>query len=175
MQSNSLLRRTLSLISLAPGKNDKWRTSSPTYSDRIDSPLHPANTGALVGSRQRLPACASLSHPKIVGSPAHRGWRCPVQFSPSAFPRIAGTRYVWTDSFRSGSFLSGAASQQPVKGQQAKSLRSRSSRPPRHHGALKSTDHTWLAATAAGSGWRTVPRFRPRLRRSDSFSSTYSR
>jgi hypothetical protein len=30
---------------------------------------------------------------------------------------------------------------------------------------VKSTDQTWLAATAARSGWRTVPRFRPRLRR----------
>ncbi len=31
---------------------------------------------------------------------------------------------------------------------------------------MKSTDHTWLAATASGSGWRTRLRFRPRLRRS---------
>ena len=36
---------------------------------------------------------------------------------------------------------------------------------------MKSTDHTWFAATAPGNGWRTVRRFRPRLRRSASFSS----
>ncbi len=62
-----------------------------------------------------------------------------ARLRPSAFPRIAGTRCVWTDPFRLGSFLSGAASQQPVKGQQAKSLRSNSFRPPRPHGALTST------------------------------------
>jgi hypothetical protein len=51
----------------------------------------------------------------------------------------------------------------------------RNLRPELSASLMKSTDHTWLAATASGSGWRTLPRFRPRLRRSDSFSSTYSR
>jgi len=41
-----------------------------------------------------------------------------------------------------------------------------------HAPVMKSTDHPWFAATGAGSGWRMVPRFRLRLRRSDSFSST---
>jgi hypothetical protein len=51
----------------------------------------------------------------------------------------------------------------------------RNLRPELSASVMKSTDHTWLAATASGSGWRTVLRFRPRFRRSDSFSSTYSR
>ncbi len=40
---------------------------------------------------------------------------------------------------------------------------------------MKSTDHTWFAAVGWASGWRTPERFRPRLRLSPSFSSTYSR
>ena len=35
------------------------------------------------------------------------------------FPRIVRTRCTWMDPFRSGSFLSGAASQQPVRSQQS--------------------------------------------------------
>jgi len=50
--------------------------------------------------------------------------RCPVRFSPSAFPRIVGTRCAWTDPFHLGSFLCGTASQRPVKSQQAKKTRS---------------------------------------------------
>jgi hypothetical protein len=38
------------------------------------------------------------------------------------FPRIVGTRSVWTDPFNSGSFLSRTALQRPVKSQQAKRL-----------------------------------------------------
>ena len=33
--------------------------------------------------------------------------------------RNVGTRYAWTDPFHSSSFLSGAASQRPVKSQRA--------------------------------------------------------
>ena len=51
----------------------------------------------------------------------------------------------------------------------------RNLRPELRASVMKSTDHTWFAATASGSDWRTVLRFRPRLRLSDSFSSTYSR
>src|SRR6201993_5657700 len=98
----------------------QWRTSSPTNSDRINSQPHLAVAGALSNSRQRLPTYASLSHHKMFGSPAHRWWQRPVQFSLSAFPRIVGTRYAWTDPFHSGSFLSRTASRRPVKSQQAK-------------------------------------------------------
>src|SRR5664279_2636828 len=43
----------------------------------------------------------------------------------------------------------------------------RNLRPELRASLMKSTDHTWLAATATGSGWRTVLRFRPRLRRNE--------
>jgi len=39
----------------------------------------------------------------------------------------------------------------------------RNLRPELSASVMKSTDQTWLAATASGSGWRTVLRFRPRL------------
>jgi hypothetical protein len=45
---------------------------------------------------------------------------------------------LWIDPFRLGSFLSGAALQQPVVGQQAQKIRSIPSHPPRRHGAPKS-------------------------------------
>ena len=35
----------------------------------------------------------------------------------------------------------------------------RNLRPELSASLMKSTDHTWLAATASGSGWRTLPRF----------------
>jgi hypothetical protein len=43
-----------------------------------------------------------------------------------------------TNPFLSGSFLSGAALQQPVKSQQAQKIRSNPSLPPCRHGAPKS-------------------------------------
>jgi hypothetical protein len=52
------------------------------------------------------------------------------------------TRYAWTDPFHSGSFLSGAALQRPVKSQQAKRLDQLLISSSRHHGALKSMHHS---------------------------------
>jgi hypothetical protein len=60
-----------------------------------------------------------------------------------------------TNPFLSGSFLSGAASQQPVKSQQAQKTRSNPSHPPCRHGAPKSSAHSWFAAVRASSGCPT--------------------
>jgi len=51
----------------------------------------------------------------------------------------------------------------------------RNLRPELKASVMKSIDHTWFAVMGFGSGCLTPLRLRPRLRRSDNFSSTYSR